>query len=354
MGALLGSALGPIIGGVLCQYLGWRSVFWFLTIFGGITALLIVVFLPETCRKIVGNGALPPQKWNVSLLSYLALRKRRRAVEVPNEVVTRSHFSRPNPLNTIWIILDKESGIVLFYASLLFAGYYMVMTGMPSQFQAKYGFNNLQIGLCYLPIGFGSLTAAVVQGHFLDWNFRRHSKKLAIEINKSKQQDLTKFPIEAARLQVVLPLVAMSGLTTIAYGWVMEYHTLPAGPLVLLYFLAFCISSTFQGCTALVVDLNRESPGTASAAMNLVRCWLAAGAVAAVIPLMDAIGIGWVSVFVAGIWLVMSPVVFLVIKRGPEWREEKRRRLEEKEKTKERRKAGNVEEGRVESTRSGE
>jgi hypothetical protein len=41
--------------------------------------------------------------------------------------------------------------------------------------------------------------------------------------------------------------------------------------------------------------------------LNLVQCWLGAGAVAAVIPLPNAIGIGWVSVLVAGIWLVASP-----------------------------------------------
>jgi hypothetical protein len=254
--------------------------------------------------------------------------------------VVRSRSGRPNPLNTLWIILDVESGIVLLYAGFLFAGFYMVMTGIPSQFQTKYGFNSFQTGLCFIPTGFGCLTGAVFQGRFLDWNFRRHSKRLGIEISESQQQDLTKFPIEAARLQVVLPFVAASGLLTIAYGWTMECHTSLAGPLVLLYLLAFTITSTFQGCSSLIVDLNRGSPGTATAAMNLVRCWLGAGAVAAVIPLINAIGIGWVSVLVAGVWFVSTPFLLYVVKRGPAWRE--KRRAEEREKGKERQSVGNV------------
>jgi len=43
-----------------------------------------------------------------------------------------------------------------------------------------------------------------------------------------------------------------------------------------------------------------------------------------VIPMLERIGIGWTSVVIAGVWAVFSPIMFLVIKFGPRWREEKR------------------------------
>ena len=40
-------ALAPVIGGILIQFLGWRSVFWFLLIATGVLLLIYVPFAPE-------------------------------------------------------------------------------------------------------------------------------------------------------------------------------------------------------------------------------------------------------------------------------------------------------------------
>lgn len=95
------------------------------------------------------------------------------------------------------------------------------------------------------------------------------------------------------------------------------------------------MTGSFTGLSALVVDLNRASPGTASAAMNLVRCWMGAGSVAFVNPLLGAIGLGWTTVLVAAVWVAVSPVVWVIIRFGPRWREDKRVRDERKEREKE-------------------
>lgn len=335
MGATVGPAFGPIIGGLLTQFQGWRSIFWFLTAFSGLVFLVILVALPETCRKVVGNGSIPPPWWSMSLLGYLQLRKQRQHGTAPNRDTAKGIKARPNPLRSIYIILQKESGLLIFYAGTLFAGLYMVLSSMPAQFETKYHFNTLQIGLCYIPTGLGSMTASFVIGRLLNWNFRRHARRLGMEIVDRKQQDLTHFPIEAARLEVVFPLVYLAAATLVAYGWVMHAHTSLAGPVILLYLSTFCMSGSFTGLSTLVVDLNRESSGTATAAMNMMRCWLGAGGVAFVNPLLNAVGIGWMAVMVAAVWLFISPVAWLAIKRGPRWREEMRVKEVEKKKRKE-------------------
>ena len=314
-----------MLGGVLSQYLGWESIFWFLTIFGAVVLTTCLIFLPETSRKIVGNGSIPPQRWNISLLAYLHLRKSRKsshAIEKRESGVGAK--ARPNPLSSLKLFFDKESCILLLYSGLIYTGQYMVLANMPGQLQEKYNLNTLHISLCYLATGAGIMSAVTFVGPVLDWNFRRHAKRLGIEISKDKQQDLKGFPIEWARLQVSMPLLCISAAAMVAYGWVLQARTSLAAVLIFVLLTQFGIASSFSGFSSLIVDLNRERAGTTTAAMNLARCWMGAAGVAIVNPMSNALGIGWASTVIAGSWLLFCPTMLWTIKCGPKWREEKR------------------------------
>ncbi|KAI9730069.1 MAG: hypothetical protein M1834_006061 [Cirrosporium novae-zelandiae] len=338
-GALLGPSIGPIVGGLLCEFLGWRSVFWFLTIFAGCFLVPFILFYPETGRRVVGNGSIPPQGWNMSVMNYLKVRKQTR--EAGNDptvlfakrqmLARQRRFRFPNPFLVLRIVFELEVGLVLLFNALLFCAMYDVTSGIPSQYAEIYGFNDLQIGLSYIPLGVGASIAAIINGKLVDRNYRRLAKKHGMPLIRNRHQDLRNFPIEACRIQIVFPMLFLGSAALIAYGWVLDYETSLAGPLVLLFFLGYCLAGAFNVLSTLTVDLYPQAPATVTAANNLVRCLLGAGATALVLPMIHGMGRGWCYTFLGLALIGLSPILLAVIKWGPKWREEKRIKDEEKQ-----------------------
>lgn len=229
----------------------------------------------------------------------------------------------PNPLLTLKILGEKESALVLLYNGFFFNGQMIVSAALPYMLQHAYGYDELKVGLCFLTIGCGCLTSALSMGPVVDWNFRRHAKRVGLVINKGKQQDLRDFPIERARIEVVIPNHAIGTLALIAFGWAIKYRVHIAIPEVILFFIGFGISTSFNTTNTLLIDLHRDSPATATAAVNFVRCLISAGGVAAIVPMIEAMNPGWTFTFVGLLYVVWMPMLWIIMKWGPKWRAEK-------------------------------
>lgn len=325
LGTILGPSLGPILGGLLSQNLGWQSIFWFLTIFAVIFFVPLLLFYPETCRNVVGDGSIPPPAWNKSYLSYLN-EKRRAKKGTPIDYAGRDilaqnrHIKFPNPLTTLRLLVELPTGLVLLCNGIVFAGLFTVTSSIPSQFKMIYGLNDLQVGFVFIPIGLATMFSAVINGYLIDWNYERIASSRDMLVTKGRASN---FPIEEARLQIALPMLYFGAAVIVTYGWVLQAQTHIAIPLVLLLCIGYSITACFNIMNVLIVDLNYDYPATATAANNLVRCSLGAGSTAMVTPMIDAIGRGWAFTVVATMWLIMSPLLLVISRQGPKWREDK-------------------------------
>ena len=326
---VLAPALGPVIGGLLSQFLGWRSIFWFLVILAGVAFVLMALFFPETCRLIVGDGSIPPPPLHRTVWQMVKLRKQRRknahqpaaGHDAPQP---EFKFKVPNVLESLLMLLQKETGLLLGTSSITFGGFYAIAAAMPSQFTKRYGLSEIEVGLMYLPLAVGSIIAAGIVGPLLGRNYRRYCAKLGRPCDRSRQMDLSDFPIEKARLEVGIVLMVFAGVCLIAWGWAMQAHSHLAVPIIVSGCLGIGMIGFNNATNVLLVDIHPGKPGTATAANNFTRCLLGAGVSAAILPMIDGIGIGWTFTIMGGLNIITVPVIWLIMVKGMKWRAELR------------------------------
>lgn len=315
MGAVLGPSLSPIIGGLLTQFVGWRWIFWFLVIFAACVFSIFLVFFPETCRNIVEDGSKVPPKWDRPLRQLVSSAKE-------EEPVGHSALCIPNPLPTVRIIFTMQGFFTLFIIGLLYSAFYAVTTTMALVYKEKYNFNDIQVSLMFIPIGAGSAISTFTTGKLLNRNYRKHAKLNGFPLERNRQHDMSNFPIEKARLEIATPFILIGSLALIAYGWTVDYQVHLAAPIVFLFVTGYTFIAGYSSMAILMVDLNSEKAATATAANNLVRCLLGAGASAIVVPMVEKIGMGWTCTFFALLWATFSvPAIFIIRKYGMKWRD---------------------------------
>lgn len=340
--ALLGPAFGPVIGGAITHFLNWRALFWFLAIFGGVLLLALVLFVPETGRGIVGNGSVPPQRWNRPLLLQSIWRRASRGQHdsspTPTPVAfgdsngdssnggrkvkaTALHFS--NPLRTLRLVVDKRTGPSILYASLSYSAYYFGITSITLLFPRTYHYNTLQLGLSFIPLGLGCVASTLVVGRLADANYRRLAVRHGHDLTHRRQIPLGRFPIEAARLQVALPLAYAAAVAVVIYGWTLERGIPVAGPFTALFVLGFANAGTVNIISTLSIDVYAHvSSSRAIAAMNLCKCALGALTVGTAGRIINAVGFGLSCTIISLVLVVGTIPMWLAVVYGPQWREE--------------------------------
>ncbi|OAL27226.1 hypothetical protein AYO20_09824 [Fonsecaea nubica] len=344
-GVLTAPALGPTIGGLLTQFLGWRAVFWFLTIVSGGYLVLYIVFMPETHRKIVDDGSIVPyQWWRQSVVQYMAGRRRLKRMSAEerrdyerthHDLAERQRDAKirfPNPLGSFVILTNPDAFCIIMYTGIMMFSNLVLMTSTPTVFPRLYGLNELEVGLCFLPLGVAAAVGSFCNGRLLDWNYRRTAHRLGVTVDRKRGDDLRNFPIERARLQAVFFTQILQVAALLPYGWALEHHASLAVPLVLQFILGFCLVVASNSLSTLLSDIYPDSVSTASAAANLVRCGLGAVGAAVVNDMLTGLGLGWC--FFLAAMLIAAATVFLWAEArwGMEWRQQRWRRVEEKKK----------------------
>lgn len=313
-------AVGPILGGIFSQTLGWRAIFWFLTIYGGVFIIILGILLPETLRAMVGNGSKPAKGFSTSLLSYIQLRRNPPAKSLPLErTSTTTSFTNKLPvdfLGPLKIIFSIEVTLAIIFLSVYYTIWQMVIAILSTLFKHTYGLSELHIGLCFLGNGVGCIIGTLTTGKFLDFDYNRFKTTFS-----GSAED---FPLEKARLRSIWLWGPLQIASILVFGWTLDYGIHISVPIICTFLIGWAATSIQSVVTTMLVDIYPKKSATATAALNLVRCLMGAGGTAAVLPIVNGIGVGWTFTMLAGVMLVGLGLMVVQISKGVSWRKRRK------------------------------
>ncbi|CAL3973495.1 unnamed protein product [Diplocarpon coronariae] len=325
-GLLAPVAIGPVLGGIFAQTLGWRAIFWFLTIYGGVFLTVLIVVLPETLRAMVGSGSKPVKGLSNSLFSHV---QRRRNSQVAEQEKLEKSSTRTSAgkkklpvdfLGPIKIIFSIEVTFSIIFLSIYYTVWQMTISVMSTLFKRTYGLSEIQIGLTFIGNGIGCIAGTSTTGKFLDIDYAR--------FKKSFSGDAEDFPLEKARLRTLYLWSGLQISSVLVFGWTLDKSVHIAVPIICTLILGWSATSIISVMSTFMVDIYPKKSASATAALNLMRCLMGAGGTAAVLPTVNVIGAGWTFTSLAGILLLGLGLVVVQMAKGPGWR--KRRAKMEK------------------------
>lgn len=298
---------------------------------------------------MVGDGSIPPPSLNSSLLSsrlrpYGRTKETRDDIEASNGIAQPAHGEEQEkerhekkkfkiPVPNVWaairVVFEKDVGPLLIVVSLVVMSSFCMLIPLQDVIRRNYHLNDTQVGLCYIPFAAGSFLTVVINGKMLNWNYARVAKKAGLPADRKRGDDLRKFPLEKARLDLVWPSLTLGIICLASFGWAVDSGTRLAVPLVVLFFGGLGLNGPVSILSAFLVDLYPTSAGRVSSAFNLTRGALGAAGTAVVQYIIDAWGYGYTYTFLGALLLVSTPTILVVRTWGPKWREERYQRLKE-------------------------
>ncbi|CAG9973395.1 unnamed protein product [Clonostachys byssicola] len=303
-GTLFGPAFGPFLGGIIVTYSSWRTIFWLQTALAGVGFLGVFFLVPETIHHKRIND----------LKGYSRREK------------TKALLGMINPIRVLRWFKHLNLCLVAGASSTLVWNMYGLLTPIRYVLNPRFHLETpLLAGLFYLAPGVGYIVGTFMGGRWADWTVKRWIQKRGSRIAED-------------RLRSSLPFVGgLIPACILVYGWTVEKQAGGiAVPVVMMFIQGvgqlFCFPSLNTYCLDVMPDKSAE----VTAANFFVRYLAGCLSTAVVLPIVQAIGVGWFSTISSGLLVLSAMGLIWAIHRGDEWAKKECRKGAESATTKSR------------------
>ena len=142
--------------------MSWSSIFWFLSIASPLVFGITFLLLPETCRRLVGNGSACTSCVNTPLVPILRpegdpsfIFKQEGQKDVPK---------LPNPLSVLVLLKARATLAAVLCYGIYYTVHSCLQASTSTLFVTVYHLSGLPAGLVYIPFGVACSIASIVAG----------------------------------------------------------------------------------------------------------------------------------------------------------------------------------------------
>ncbi|KZO96755.1 MFS general substrate transporter, partial [Calocera viscosa TUFC12733] len=283
-GAQFGPPLAPVVGGLMTEYVHgsrgtWRAFQYLLAGMGLGTFLLVLFFLPETAHHT--------EHHRLKALNQSG-------AEAKRGVTFRQILAATNPLAPLTMLKHPNVALITANSAFVMLTTYCILVPLPYTLGPRFNITNAAINGClYLAQGTGNIVGSYVTGYISDWTVHKW-------MSRRDGERICEDRLEASYWAGA----AATPLTLLAAGCLMQFWTTTPGLgicLVVLFINGIALIGVLAVCNTYLVDSYQTRSTEVIAANNCIRYIASAGASAAVLPLMQAIGIAPTNAIAAGI-----------------------------------------------------
>ena len=180
LGPLCGPLFAPILGGILAEAWDWRSTQWFLTVYGGVTIVLLTFGLPETLiiQKPQPIEPAPLESEAAASERTLSRVSSRQVMAQTTKWLKVMKLIFIDPLKIILYLRFPAVLATVTYASITFGCLYVLNISIQDTFSREpYNLSIRIIGLLYIPASVGYLLSSVLGGRWMDMVMQREAKR---------------------------------------------------------------------------------------------------------------------------------------------------------------------------------
>lgn len=122
-----------------------------------------MLFFPETCRNVVGNGSKLGGPLNRPLVQ---IRPNQERTQEGKGLIPKLQRI-PNPFGCLKLIFRAEDALVLAANATFYTNYSCIQASLAHLVMDQYGLSGFNAGLCYLAYGVATLASSYAVGKLL-------------------------------------------------------------------------------------------------------------------------------------------------------------------------------------------